>query len=76
MSPFKEFTVTRNDAEVEAYFEMARAVDESTDKVFPRGICPHSQCDRAMSCRVVKECFSGEYPPSLAWGKSVSEVYV
>jgi hypothetical protein len=62
-SPFKEFTVERNDEETDEVCTRAKlAHDFRASKVMPGGVCETSFCPRAKSCPVLKECFSGSYP--------------
>ena len=63
ITPFKEFVVQRDDAAVERYIRMAQALRDGV----PQGICPTAMCGRAGACPVVKECFSGAYPPDQMW---------
>lgn len=67
ITPFKEFTVTRDDSQTD--YLMARAASFSryrTLGVIPDPICPTAKCKRAEGCVVVKECFSGKYGMSEA----------
>jgi len=66
ISPFKEFLVHRNDEYVSHYVRMANAVKEG----MPEGICASALCARATKCAVVKQCFSGKYPPTVFWDKA------
>ena len=67
-SPIKEYTVERNDAAVERYLEMALAIQKGVDPgQTPRGVCASLLDERAKSCRVKKQCFSGKYPPNVDW---------
>lgn len=67
-SPFKEFTVPRNDQAVAYLLAMALAVENfKTTGGIPDGICPTSMVGRASHCPVVKECFSGMYPRQTTW---------
>lgn len=68
-SPFKEFTVKRDDAATDALAARSKVVKDFRDgKVgMPCGVCASSMSKRAMGCPVKKECFSGEYPATYDW---------
>jgi hypothetical protein len=69
-SPFKEYTVKRNDDEVQPYLARAHAVTLSRNdkaKGFPCGICSTMMSDRAQTCPVAKQCFSSKHPPTITW---------
>jgi len=68
-SPFKDFTVKRDDAQTDHYVAKAKAVHDFREKVsgIPTGICPNSLCKRAQNCRFITECFSGSYPHQNKW---------
>lgn len=61
-SPFKEFTVGRNDSSVDYAVQKAQEVQIYRNSgVLPGRVCPHSLCTRAKSCPVTKECWSTYY---------------
>lgn len=68
-SPFKEFTVMRNDDQTDLVYSKALAVHNYRLGVggIPCGVCDSINDKRAMSCPVKKECFSGKYPPIAEW---------
>lgn len=68
-SPFKEFSIKRNDKSTEPLSERARVVKRfrSGEIGMPCGVCPSALSKRAMSCPVRKECFSGDYPAVYDW---------
>lgn len=62
-SPFKEFVVARDDEASGYVFENAVSVTRcEEDGTYPEGICPTRMVQRAKSCPVVHECFSGRFP--------------
>ena len=62
-SPFMEYRIERNDAEIAPYLQKAAALEKAMkSKSMPHGICSGSACKRAQSCSVVAECFGGQYP--------------
>lgn len=79
MTPFKEYTVQRDDARVDYLFARAHAVtacrttlaDKTKEGVasyrMPGGVCSNAMCKRAAKCSVSKECFSGKYPLEVTW---------
>jgi hypothetical protein len=68
ISPFKEFVVERDDSEIEIYLQMASAVVKSLEtNSYPEGVCTSALSERAESCSVCKQCFSGKYPASIKW---------
>ena len=68
-SPFKEFTVERNDAMTEALDRRAKVVKDFRDgKVgMPHGLCVTALSKRAKFCPQRAACFSGEHPPVYNW---------
>jgi rubrerythrin len=68
-SPFKEFTVERNDAMTEALHRRAKVVKDFRDgKVgMPHGLCSTALSKRAKYCPQRTACFSGEHPPVYNW---------
>jgi hypothetical protein len=72
-SPFKEFTVKRNDADTERVSSRAQVVKQFREgKVgMPHGICPTAMSKRAFSCSMKDVCFSGSQPPVYDWKESV-----
>ncbi len=62
-SPFKEFTITRDDSMTEDYVERAAPVHKfRTTGIMPCGVCPHALASRAEGCELRPQCFSGNYP--------------
>lgn len=64
VTPFKEFTVVRNDKQTD--YLMARAAQFWALRqagTMPGQICPTSLVKRASVCPLVSTCFSGQYPP-------------
>jgi hypothetical protein len=67
-SPFKEYTVTRNDAETEEYWQRAKMLNTfRKEGKMPLGVCPTSFGQRAKDCSMVHQCFSGKYPAWDGW---------
>ena len=68
-SPFKEFTVTRNDALVEGICRRAAVVKEWREgkRGMPAGICSTAFNKRAQSCDYQTSCFSGDFPVESVW---------
>ncbi len=62
-SPFKEFTIKRDDKLTQQYVDLARPLYLWMQKKapMPKGICPSAFCDTATYCPVHKECFSGAF---------------
>lgn len=68
MTPFKEFVVFRDPAEIQLYLTMASTVKQSMESdwaLIPTGICSTMFDSRAKICPIVKECFSGLFTPNL-----------
>lgn len=63
-SPFKEFTIKRDDEQTNELVFRAKRLDEYKKgaKGIPLGVCPTSYCKRASKCQMVKDCFSGSFP--------------
>lgn len=70
-SPFKEYTVRREDAMTNEIAHRSSVVNDFRNgKVgMPCGVCPHSMCERAKKCPARKACFSGDFPPTYDWRK-------
>ena len=68
-SPFKEFTVKRNDELVEPLIKRAMVVKAYREgKVgIPAGVCSTALAQRAKRCSFCQECFSGDYPAEHIW---------
>ena len=78
VSPFREFTVERNDSDIKHLGAKAMALTKArtnTRKFMPFGVCPTSDCGRAKACRVSKPCFSGDYKGNLTWMDDGSPVH-
>ena len=62
-SPFKEFTIQRDDGMTEDYVSRALPVHQFyQDGVMPKGVCPHALASRAENCELRPRCFSGNFP--------------
>lgn len=68
-TPFKEYTVTRDDKGTQELCNRAKMVKQFREPKgkMPEGICPTSFCKRAKNCTVISECFSGKYPAQITW---------
>lgn len=68
-SPFKEYVIPRNDAEIADYDLRAKVVTDFRKGLIqmPHGICSSSMSKRAGACPLRSKCFSGEYPPVHEW---------
>jgi hypothetical protein len=68
-SPFKEYTVQRDDAILATPLARARVLKVWRDSKqgMPCGICPNGLSKRAQSCAAVSACFSGKYPNTMTW---------
>ncbi len=77
ISPFKEFIVERDDAEVQHYIGMAHALTLSRqdDKIFPAGVCNTQMDSRAVKCPLSKVCFSSKFTGNITWYKDGSPVH-
>ena len=67
-SPFKEFTITRNDADTQSYCDKALALKVFRDnplplaeRPLPARICPNALVKRATYCPKMKDCFSEKF---------------
>jgi hypothetical protein len=61
--PFKEFTVKRNDGDLQEFLKRATLLKEFRDHgVMPPGICTTALDKIAKACSVCPPCFSGKYP--------------
>jgi hypothetical protein len=62
-SPFKEFTVQRDDKVVAPYeAKVLEYLKHRQDRTIPKPICAGPNVPRAMKCGVRDRCFSGAYP--------------
>lgn len=63
-SPFKEYTIKRDDKMTDVKWEHATVLKEwrAGKRPMMKGLCPTRVCPRAGKCCVVEECFSGEWP--------------
>lgn len=68
-SPFKEYTVTRDDNMTESATARAKVVKDFRAKIvgMPRGICANALQKRATQCSMKSICFAGEHPPEYDW---------
>lgn len=68
-SPFKEFTVTRDDSLSETHLAKAEVATafRHTKTGMPAGICHSSLNNRAQKCSCALPCFSGKYPAVVTW---------
>lgn len=68
-SPFKEFTVTRQDTLVESSVAKARVLHHwrTTQQGMPCGVCSNGLTKRAQQCAAIGPCWSGAYPSTLTW---------
>ena len=71
ISPFKEYVVERDDAEVQHYLGMAHALTLSRqdDKIYPAGVCANQMDSRATKCPLAKTCFSTKFTGNVSWYK-------
>ena len=61
--PFREFAVTRNDADLAEFLKRAAALKAfRTIGLLPQGICTTALDKYAKACSVGQPCFSGTYP--------------
>lgn len=61
--PFKEYPVKRDDESIKDILQKATLLNDfRTQKILPCGICSTATDLPAKKCKVVKECFSGNYP--------------
>lgn len=62
LTPFKEFTVKRNDDQTDKLIAQARHLHAYRQGgPMPGGICSTVMCKRAQGCNMVAECWSGKY---------------
>jgi len=62
-SPFKEFTVCRDDNLTDTEWVRALVIKKARENgTMPSGKCTTAFCDGAKGCPVAKACFSGKYP--------------
>lgn len=68
-SPFKEYTVQRDDSETDELLDKAKLVTQHRKGTggMPCGVCKSSFDKRAKSCPVIKECWSGQFPSQTKW---------
>ena len=68
-SPFKEYTVKRNDSETEGITARAKVVKDFRDGAqgMPKGVCASSLDKRAVYCPYKAACFGGDFPPTYDW---------
>jgi len=68
--PFKEFTVKRNDPDLDEFLKRATSLQvfRGAQQTMPSGICATAVDKIAKQCSVCPQCFSGDYPA----GKQVS----
>ncbi len=60
-SPFKAYTVRRDDTQTDEVCKKGQAWAEwKKGGSIPKGICPTPICNRAQHCEVGKRCFTGE----------------
>lgn len=68
-SPFKEFTIQRDDSLVETPVNKAKVYTfwKHTQEGMPCGVCVNGLTKRAQSCSAVSACFSGHHTSTLTW---------
>jgi hypothetical protein len=68
-SPFKEFTIKRDDPLTEDLHIRAKTVTDFRKGLvgMPCGICPTAMAKRASQCPMRVACFSGDHPPKFDW---------
>ena len=68
-SPFKEYDITRDDAETDDLALRARTVKEfrAGEVGMPEGICATAFSQRAQECPLKGVCFGGHHPPKHHW---------
>ena len=71
-SPFKEFTIPRNDDILGTPLSKARVLKvwREDKKGMPCGICANGLTKRAQGCPAVGACFSGKYQSTLTWSEA------
>lgn len=70
-SPFKEFTIKRNDSIITTPMAKAKVLKvwRDTKQGMPCGVCPNGLTKRAQACSAVAACFSGKYQSTLTWNQ-------
>ena len=70
-SPFKRYTVNRNDADNTEICRIATVVKDFREKKvgMPAGVCTTAFDKRAKACGACKICFSGDFPAEYEWQK-------
>ena len=70
-SPFKEFTIHRDDSLTEGICKRAKVVTDFRKGLvgMPCGICTTAMDKRAKTCGFRGACFSGDYPPEYFWNE-------
>jgi len=69
-SPFKEFTIHRDDSLSDvplAKAEVATAWRQDRSKGMPAGVCHSALIGRAQKCPCAVACFSGKHPQVVTW---------
>lgn len=62
-SPFKEFTVYRNDNDTDIMSKLgARYLEAKQTQTICGGVCSHQSESRAMKCNVGERCWNGTFP--------------
>ncbi len=62
-TPFKEFTIERDDKETQTSADAAKMLyDYQQGGAMPGGICLSAFCQTAQRCEVRQQCFSGAHP--------------
>lgn len=70
ISPFKEFTIKRDDTLSETPIAKASALNnfrKNPSAGTPCGICVNGLTKRAQQCSAIAACFSGKFPASITW---------
>jgi len=71
-SPFKEFTIHRDDSTTTIVTRKAKLIKKyRAGGKMPDGVCATSFCKRAKTCPVISECFSGKFPAQTTWNKKL-----
>lgn len=68
-SPFKEFTITRDDSLLTTSLAKAKVLKvwRDTKQGMPCGVCANGLTKRAQGCPAVAQCFSGKYQNTITW---------
>ncbi len=68
-TPFKEYELTRKDADTQTISNLAKVVKDYREKKvgMPCGICPTALVKRALICSMKNVCFSGDHPVEYDW---------